>query len=234
MFKAFKTILKSDPQDFEKRMISLGSHNAVIGFPNFALPSTSLRPVPLEPRFSRSRCFSPPSNTVSPAPGAKGLLALSASLLYRIVSFIPRPCTVSRFCSGRTCRPVYRSTLTAFATTSIYVLLALQYHIHLPPGFLCRKLRPKKNHLPPKRCCEVDPKESIRGIENMVAKTVAESAMEEREMMAMKYYLGEQKYYEGSYTLGQLVSALEARRPKEPKPQPAVPIHQWIENLPKP
>ncbi|MCJ1426324.1 hypothetical protein MMC29_004227 [Sticta canariensis] len=234
MFKAFKTILKSDPQDFEKRMISLASHNVVIGFPNLALPSTSLRPVPLEPRFSRSICLSPPSNTVSPAPGTKGLLALPASLLYRIVSFITRPCTVSRFCSGWTRRPVYRSALIAFTTTSIYLLLALQYHIHLPPEFLCRKLRPKKNYLPPKPCCEVDPKEAIRGIENMAAKTVAESAMEEHEMMAMKYYLGERKYYEGSYTLGQLVSALGARRPKEPKPQPAVPIHQWIENLPKP
>lgn len=234
MLKAFKSILTLDPQDFEKRMISLASHNVVIGFPNLALPSTSLKPVPLEPRFSRSRRLFPPSNIVSPAQGAKGLLALPASLLYRIVSFITRPCTVSRFCSGWTRRPIYKSTLTAFATTSIYLLLALQYHIDLPPGFLCRKLRPKKNYMLLKPCCGVDRKEAIRRIENTAAETFAESAMERHEMMVMKYYLGERKYYEGSYTLGQLVSALEARRPKEPKPQPAVSIRRWIEKLPKP
>ena len=95
------------------------------------------------------------------------------------------------------------------------------------------EIEAKENYMPPKPCCEVNPKEALRGTENMAAKKVAESAMEEREMMAMKCYFGERKYYEGSYTLGQLVSALGARRPKEPKPQPAIPIHQWIEKLPK-
>lgn len=239
MNKSFKSIHELDPWDIEHRVTGHASRNISNCFPNFTLCSDNLRPVALAPRFSRSRParrsrLSPPSNTVSPAQGAKGLLALPAPILYRIVSFITRPCTVSRFCSSWTRRPIYISTLTAFATTSIYLLLSLQYHIDLPPRFLCRKVKPKQKELLFKSCCEVDPEEANMRIKNMTAKFIAESVMEEHEMKRNKYYLGEQKYYEGSYTLGQLESALEERMPRPPRRKPAFPVRQWIQKLPEP
>lgn len=236
MNRSFKSIHAVDPWDIEHRVTGHASYNVSNRLPDFILCSNNLRPVALAPRFSRSRParrsrLSPPSNTVAPARGAKGLLALPAPILYRIVSFITRPCTVSRFCSRWTRRPIYISTLTAFATTSIYLLLSLQYHIDLPPGFLRRKVKPKQEELLPQSCCEMDPEEANRRIKNMAA---TERAMEEHEMRAKKYYLGERKYYEGSYTLGQLESALEERTPKPPRPKPAFPVRQWIQKLPEP
>lgn len=201
-----------EPRNIEHGVISPASHNVSTCIPNFLLSSTSLKPVVLAPRFSRPRSarqsrLSPPSNTVSPAPGAKGLLALPVSILYLIVSFITRPYTGSRFCSRWTRRPVYKSTLTAFATTHIYLLLALQYHIDLPPDFLRRKVK-SKEELPPKPCCKVDPKEATRRIKK-------------------------NKYYKGSYTLEQLELSPGARILREPRPELAS-IPSWIQSLPEP
>lgn len=209
-----------EPRNIEHGVISPASHSVSTCIPNFLLSSTSLKPVALAPRFSRPRParqarLSPPSNTVSPAPGAKGLLALPVSILYLIVSFIARPCTGSRFysrCTRRpvysTRRPVYKSTLTAFATTHIYLLLALQYHIDLPPDFLRREVKPNEKELPPKACCKVDPKEATTCIKK-------------------------NKYYKGSYTLEQLESSTGARILREPRPELAS-ISSWIQSFPEP
>lgn len=236
MIKSFKSL---DPRDIERRLVSLASHNVSVCFPNLFLPSNSLNPFTLTPHFSqlrparRSR-LSPPSSTLSPAPGAKGLLALPIPILYRIVSFITRPCPACRFCSSWTRRPVYKSTLTAFATTSIYLLLALQYHIDLPPGFLSRKVKPKEKELPANPCCEVGPEESKTRIESMAAKLITARAKEEHEMRVTRYQLCELEYDECFYTLGQLEAALERRILEELRLKPAISVRQWIEKLLEP
>lgn len=201
MIKSFKSL---DPRDIKRRLVGLASHNDSVCFANLLLPSNSLNPFTFTPRFSqlrparRSR-LSPPSSTLSPAPGAKGLLALPTPILYRIVSFITRPCPACRFCSRWTRRRVYKSTLTAFATTSIYLLLALQYHIDVPPGFLNRKVKPRRKELPANPCYEVGLEEAIRRIENMAAKLITARAKEEYEMRLIKYQLGELEYDEYFY-----------------------------------